>query len=740
MAFPPPKRTARGRSLDILNVFIDFSGEDENSKDWKTSVIKSFASTFYATSGSVTTAVRSAVEVLNNSLLQRNFKVPQGTAQITATLNLFVLRESTLIIAHAGPTQSAFISDSTVEFFTDESQLRPLGVSRTPSVTFFQPNLTENALLVFCPKPPSIWDEVLLIGSNTLPADALKRKLTSQAGATVKALFTRFVQGKGLIFRRRLQEPMPRSASVSSASENSIDQPGSQVQADKKPVVTQESLPLKIEDSILDPGSQDGRTLMRAATVTANQERPAGVDDGPGEGGREDLSPLKKQLAKAWLFGKKIKQNVKKQTANMTAKVAPGTKSRRLMSPSLMLFIAIAIPLVIVAIATTVYLEKGKAQNHQYYLGEAEKTIGFALGTEDLSAKITYWEAALSFVDQAETYGVTEASESLRDSIQQNLDMLGGMSHLSLIPLLEDDLDPSVSITKVISSLSDSSNLYLFDSANSQVLHVIRDSATSYSLDGNFNCSSTSNPILSKLADVVILPPNAVDMSADAPNGAAVMAVDESGNLLYCSPGKLPAQTSLPPPSVGWGQIKSVALDGGNLYVLDAVNNRVWIYLGSNFTFPDAPVPFFSDFVPADMQGMTQIAVNLDELFLLNENSLVTKCRYSDLTSYVSTKCDDPAVFNDLRTSSTPIPLVLGAAHLSSMQKMDIPSSSLYFLDSTKGDLYKFGIQLNLYHVFSFRIASDYSKPSNAITGFGITAEQMAVLAYGNQLYAATLK
>ena len=46
MAFPPPKRTARGRSLDILNVFIDFSGEDENSKDWKTSVIKSFASTF----------------------------------------------------------------------------------------------------------------------------------------------------------------------------------------------------------------------------------------------------------------------------------------------------------------------------------------------------------------------------------------------------------------------------------------------------------------------------------------------------------------------------------------------------------------------------------------------------------------------------------------------------------------------------------------------------------------------
>jgi len=150
-------------------------------------------------------------------------------------------------------------------------------------------------------------------------------------------------------------------------------------------------------------------------------------------------SQLKKSLAKAWLAGKDFRGKVDSGAKKVTYKVAPKLAVQKpSVSPSLMLFIAIAIPIIIVAIATTIYIQKGRSTQHAYYVQQAELSVNYALETQDLNAKIAYWEAALNFIDQAESYGIAEDSTSLRNAIQQNLDMLGGMSHLLIRPAISE--------------------------------------------------------------------------------------------------------------------------------------------------------------------------------------------------------------------------------------------------------------------------------------------------------------
>jgi hypothetical protein len=757
----PPKKTVHGRNADIVNILLTISGNAPFTSDYMQNILKQIAGVYFSTPGSVTYAIRSAIEYLNNLLLQRNLKSSREGIQAIGTLNFAILHEENLFIAHSGQTHSYLLRGNQVQDYSDESTTdRGLGVSKGVTPRFFQTDLKPNDLLIMCVKPPAAWSDENLAGASSLNLESLRRRLINQAGANLQAQVIRFISGKGLVFRRKLVEAAPVATPVKPATpeietDSSKTEPDqvspSLTQTGQKPAQpVQQSLPIESInslDQVLSTGLPEKGFLTISDNTAAVQEKtdePLSPREKRLQKRQQPKQPskIKNSLAKAWLTGRDFKRKVDTGTQKVTSKVIPKLAVRKpTVSPSLMLFIAIAIPIIIVAIATTIYIQRGRSAQHNYFVQQSQLSVNYALETEDLKAKIAYWEAALSFIDQAETFGVEKDSQDRRTVIQQNLDMLGGMSHLTIKPALTEKLPTSMNITKFVTTMNDTSNVFFLDSNAGQVLHMTRQDQNAYVMDSTFNCNPTSvNPAISPLIDVQALPPNAIELEANSAGGASVVAIDSKGNLMYCAPGKKPLVVALPVPDVGWGEIQHITLDSGSLCVLDSRNRRVWIYEGENYIFKTAPYLFFDSQVPSNMADIKGMAVNNLELFLLHQDSQMTQCTYSAFKKLKLTECKDPAVYMDLRTSTTPIPFAITGLKYIQMEKQDLPDSALYILDASANALYKFGYQLNLFHVFHFRPDPDYPSPSQPISGFGLTAERTVFFAFGNEIYFAELR
>lgn len=756
-----PKKVERARSTDIVNILLAITGNAPFTNDYMQTVLKQIAGVYYSTAGSVTYAIRSSIEYLNNLLLQRNLKSSREGLQAIGTLNIAILHENSLFIAHSGPTHTYLIRGNEVEDFTDSNMNdRGLGMNKGVTPRFYQAELRSDDLIILCPEPPSAWSDQILAGASTLNLEALRRRLLNQAGSNMQAQVIRFIEGKGQVFRRKLIESKPvQPVEKAVSTEKPVEsQPTALNESKPEPVLSteppaqepyQQSLPMgsvNTLDQALSAGLPVVDSLQGFAAGPAGAETEPIYNNTETRGHPRRLAPqsggLKTSLAKAWLKGRDIKRKVDSGAQLVTSKVIPKLAVQKpAVSPSLMLFIAIAIPIIIVAIATTIYIQRGRSTQHTYFVQQAQLSVNYALETEDLKAKIAYWEAALGFIDQADSYGSAKDSQDLRTVIQKNLDMLGGMSHLSIRPALTDKLPSSMVITKLASTMNDTGNIYFLDNAGGQILHMTRQDQTHYAMDSAFLCSPNSvAPAISPLVDFQPMPPNAIELEKNVSGGASIVAVDAKGNLMYCAPGRKPLVVALPVPDVGWGQIQRIILDGGNLYVLDSTSRRVWIYEGQNYIFKTTPYLYFDSQVPGNMADIQSMAVNNLELYLLHKDSQVTECTYSAFKKLKLTECKDPAVYMDLRTSTTPIPLPLTGLSFIQMQKQDLPDSALYILDSASNALYKFGYQLNLFHVFHFRPDPDYPSPSQPLSGFGITTEQTAFLAFGNEIYFTELR
>ncbi len=763
VTFAPPKKTARGRSRDYLSVWLSFVGDSDIVAGDIHKILNDFTAHFYATTGSTTYALQSAIHLLNNVLLQKNLKSSQNQKQVMGLLNAIALHDDQLIIAHCGKTNSYLITDTNVHHYYDESGTeKGLGISKTASIQFFREQVSHRDLLLFAPKPPAYWNESTLFGANAQNLDGLRRQLLDQGTSDLQAQTIQFVDGKGQVLRRRLvvaPKPLasapvesgsaPTGASAAQARIRNVVTPRP---ADVTPAPTPQSGPLEgsegdIESEVKPVPTEAAFTTEPLAEnpLAEPVNKPAEPNFASSQAGSARQRPkggLRQALAKAWLAGKKFGNKVDSGVKMLTARVAPKSgKQPRPLSPAMMLFIAISIPVIIVAIATTVYIQRGRSVQHDYFLQQANEVINFANESTDLNIKITYWQAALSFVEQAEDFGSSTDSRALRAIIQQNLDMLGGMSHLEYRPALADNLPGTAVITRIVSPLNDSSNVYLLDASVGRVIRIVRKDQYQYSVDYQFACTPDSvTPAIGALVDMVVLPPNSIEMEAFSTGGASILAVDASGNLLYCAPGKNPISSSLPATGNYWGSITHITLSEGSLYVLDSANRRIWIYSGIEFTYVDPPSPFFDNDVPGKLDDITGMAVNNETLYLLHYDSQMTTCTYSPYKEIKSTTCTDPTQYSDMRTSSSPVNFSLAGVRFIGMAKVDLPDQSLYLMDANTLTLNKFGFQLNLFHTFYLRADPDYPSPSKPLSGFGVTSDQIAFLAFGNQLYVVTLQ
>ena len=463
--------------------------------------------------------------------------------------------------------------------------------------------------------------------------------------------------------------------------------------------------------------------------------QPFVTDSSMAKPGSRDL--LEKYSSKAADGFKSLKESFIDAVQKLltTDKLKRLFKDRRLdrmtgnLSVTTMIFIAIAVPLAVVGIATAVYFNSGVSEQHELYLYQAQQFTLQALNSgEDQDAAWDAWTQAMYWLDQAEEYGRTDASRELRVQIIDALDGMEGIARLPLVSSMNHDLPSTVQVGKIIATESDA---YLLDISNGQVMRIYS-TDTGYKLDTQFECGPgpSGSIIISPLIDVVELPIN-------NRFNARVMGIDHNGNLSYCMPGDTPLTQPLAMPDVGWGKISAMALDKGNLYVLDINNNAVWVYEGYNLTFTENPRLFFDLDIPI-LGDVVDMEVNGDDLFLMHNDGRMSRCTFR-IYDFADTKCEDPTVYVDQRGKSDLELETFPDSLFTQMIATEPPDPSIYILDPRSTGIYHFSLMLNLQRILLPLPDRDYPIPTQAVSAFTINPNRMVFMAFGNKIYQAPL-
>ncbi|MGA2489634.1 MAG: hypothetical protein ABSF99_05540, partial [Anaerolineales bacterium] len=424
-------------------------------------------------------------------------------------------------------------------------------------------------------------------------------------------------------------------------------------------------------------------------------------------------------------------QSISEGTKKFLPTILPNSSDGSDVASSSMALFTIVIPVIIVAIAATVYIHYGRSAQYQQYYNMALAQASQARGQNNPIEVRRAWDSTIYYLDLAEKNQKTQDSNTLRQEAQTALDNLDGILRLDFRPAIIGGLSQTVQIVRIVATDND---LYLLDSSRGS---VIRASMTSqgYEVDSSFKCDPGQYGIIivGALVDLETLPMTNV-------HDARILAMDSKGNLLYCGLAD-PVAVSLVPPQLGWRGISAFSLDsnGKNLYVLDPAGNAVWQYSGSLGQFTDLPSMFFGEQVPQNMNTAIDLAANDSDLYLLFQDGHVTSC---SMTSYagVPMRCADPTTFVDTRPERQPGPKINDAI-FTQITFASAPDPSLYMLEPLTRAIYRFSPRsdsLELRGQFRATIEENNALFNGPATAMTISPNRYAFFSVGNQIYYAT--
>jgi hypothetical protein len=213
-----------------------------------------------------------------------------------------------------------------------------------------------------------------------------------------------------------------------------------------------------------------------------------------------------------------------------------------------------------------------------------------------------------------------------------------------------------------------------------------------------------------------------------------ILTVDTEGNAAICSPGLEPELTVLmSPPSITFSHLAAITQDLGDLYVLDPQSRAVWVYSNSDVT--REPVNFFTDESPS-MDGVIDLSVNNDELYLLHEDGHMTFCLSARMDVSPSRCPSPPPSFVDLRPGRENLLMQLDYP-FSQILYATPPDPSLYFLEPFTQSVYHFSLRTL---TFQRQILPKSSLKDELATAFFVNhIDRTIYLAIDNNVYYANI-
>lgn len=793
LAITPPRKAARGREQNSLILYLAPSGNISLTHSELMQLTQEAASVFYQSPGSLTSAMRNAANDINSKLLARNLSTAGQGQHVLGLLVLAALRENQCTLLLSGPTHAVWVTDGGARHVYEPALSgKGLGSGQSASVYLSQVDLHPQDLLVLCATFPRDWAADLLNERPLASLDASYRKLVFAKG-DLNAVLVQAQSGHGMITRLRPDVPSrPLQAVVApvaptveaeetvasqKAETQKNEEPGKPIATDGTPITEEQldtladfaahmvqpsayAIPPQPESAIPLPNEEaksNGTrgfpaSIPRAAPVEPEVpfENTAVVPAEeeiipPSPRRRKRLFKLKtdagakatRQAAKVAVggikIGRRVSEGFRAFLQKFIPRLLPGTESNKpFVLPTYMLvFIAIFIPAMVSVISWFIYDAYGLSERYRQLYQNAVTERARAVSETDPARQRDQWENVLDYLDDAERYGETDQSIALRSEAQSKLDNLMGVIRLEFVPAFPNGLGSSASaqISRMAASESD---LYMLEAEGGRILHASF-TGRSLTLDNAFQCKpgTYSGYEVGTLVDVLALPKvNALNASA--------LGIDANGRLLYCAPNQVPQAIPLPDlPNTNWGRVTSIALDSGNLYVLDAESRSVWVFRGKDSTFTDTPYFYFGNEIPNTIDSAIDLAVSSDDLYLLHADGHLSTCTFSRIAE-VPTRCQDPAPRIDNYPAHRDID-IFATTNFTHMAVTNPPNSVILLLDSENQSVYRFSPR-------SFELQNQISGYTGKADPFqrgvagamAVSPNYVLYLAIGDQVYFAT--
>ena len=777
-AVTPPRRAAHGRETESLIIYLSMSGNAPLSPEAHAQLLQQLAHKYYNTSGSLTSALRSVAEGLNQYLLDRNLRNTSAGRQGIGQLILVALRADSLYIAQCGNVHVFLLTPKeTQDLYDPQASGRGLGLSKTTAMRFLQTKMDPDDYLILATQPTPDWVNNPLKYPRSQGIEALRRQLVGEGNQDFNAVIIQAQAGTGKlkVFKRKAEAPAmvhPPTGAQSIQAE-SFGQPtedkGLGVSATSTPAVeTNGNYPQYTEDKKLGipssspttttintgevqtPASNLPGTVLSAQAINQrteaneskpSQQRQAGQEASMPKGTDPKLTPDQANPKKTAPTARPYFTSFRKTLTKIGAAIllalrnVLATLSRMLLRllqsllpdadvlripPSAMIFIALAIPLVLATVGGMVYLQRGRTQQQEVFFKQAEENAAYAATLSNPLEEHLAWQTVLGDLDKAEYYKSTAETQALRATAIARLDTLDAVKRLDYQPAIVGGLDVTVRVSQLVATSSD---LYMLDAEKGSVLHAIL-TGRGFEVDPNFQCGPTYGPVdVGPLVDIAELPPGSFE-------NASLLGMDANGNLLYCVIGSEPYSAAMAPPNTGFGVPTAMTLDRSDLYILDPKVNAVWLY--RNLEVSQQPRLYFGDEIPPMADVIDLAAYNAD-LYLLHSDGHITKCTYSGLAES-PTRCDDPYSFSDNRPGKIHGPYIEDTV-FSQIYFLTFPERSIYLLDPQNQAIYYFSVLMNLQSQYQPKT----TLAEGEATAFAISPNRTAFLAIRNYVYYAAM-
>jgi hypothetical protein len=721
----PPRKPARFRNRDRLVLHLYLDGNAPLPPEQIEQLLANLSQSYYKTAGTVTTALRTTAEFVNQYLLDRNIRNSSTGRQAVGYFSQIVLRDNRLSIAQSGLSHAFLITSTTTEHIHDLHLAgNGLGLSRTTHLRFTQLDLVPNDAIAISIQSPVNWKQESLSNLQGQGPESLRRKLLSSAGTELNAFLMHAQSGSG-VFRllRPVQQPRPVLTPLPVASDLvEKSKPSTSSEEEASPV--SDDIPTTgttTEPAQPDGGIQATDSAPPIAAAVAVSQSPAPDQGSPQTPPQASAEPSTAGLASG---SRRMMNSLLKIYAGLVAflkGILPDSGIFTL-PPATMAFTAIVVPLTIVAVAAVVYFQRGREAQYNVHITSAQQAAQLAETKTDPKEQRLAWETTLLHLNNAELYQTTDESKELRLRAQGIVDDLNATDRIDFRPAIVDQLDETAQITRVVAR---DDSLYMLDATDGVVERAILTNE-GYKIDTTFQCGPGpyGGYIVGSIVDIAPMPQgNDLD--------ATILGIDAHGNMLRCIPGATPLASPMEPPDINWGTPRGITIDGNDLYVLDPQINAVWIYRGMDVS--QAPRLFFDQQIPP-MQDVIDMVVNQNDLYLLHEDGHLTTCNYSALATS-PTRCKIPEIYTDPRPGRQSGPFIENA-FFSEIQFSPPPEPTIYLLDPNSQTIYRFTVRLTLDRQFR----SQEPLPEETTSAFTVNRNSHTIfLAIGNQVYYAPL-
>ena len=695
LAQNPPKKTARGRDQDRLLVYMTLGGNVSYSISEYDQIVGQVSETFYSTSGSLTFALKTAVESLNNYLVERNMKSTGKGLYTIGALVLGNLRGNLLYIVQAGPTHVYHLSSEVRHLFDPQLAGKGLGLGQTARMYFSQITVSSADRLLLCASLPPNWDKSINDTRGSSSLETTRRRLLAIADTNVSAMLVQATDGRGVLTLLSAMQDNPVIAA--STIVPSLDPvPGAQAGSvsildDLDPILTLGSSGVVAKQGqktdsvgVVQPVSDEPQNVLNTNVVPVEPsndgqnlaEEIEVVTDVPDEESVPVESPVKTPAPKRMMLAPKIviKPEVRDQSLqavrNAALYLAQAIQNGRALVQKLQglvqkavvrllpdvdeqenpgqsvsrnwaLFLAVAIPIIFMVMARIVYYQLGYDAQFKIYYSRAQESALQAQSETVPTALRVEWHTTLDWLDKADLYlsKPNPESQALRHQAQTALDDLNKVVRMDYSPAFATPFVKSVQITRMSASETD---IYMLDLPTGSILRGVFN-GRNFDLDNTFKCKPGiyDGVQVDQLKDIFALPRSGV-------TDITVVGIDAAGKILYCVPEQEPHAAVLKAPGTGWQGITSISYDNYKLYVLDASAHAVWMFGGDDQMVFGEPKFFFGTQVPVMLEQAIGIAVNVDDLYILYQDGHMTICTLSRIDTS-PTRCSDPALYIDTR-------------------------------------------------------------------------------------------